>query len=419
MVPRRNIVFILILLTLFAGLYTGRDLLFYLTYALGIIFILSFVWSFISIRTVSLARLTRVRRTQVGRPLDERFRVRNTSIVPKLWLEIRDFSDVPQHHASYVVNLLGARAEENWRVSTICQQRGRYQLGPMRLRTSDPFGLFPMSKELDVTTPVVVLPLTVELTSFNLPTGILPGGDALRRRTHYTTTNAAGVREYAPGDSFSRIHWPSSARRDRLIVKEFELDPLADVWLVPDMGRFGHYAQQEVEAGYALIEANIPSWMRREKFELPATTEEYTVTITASLGQYFLRLDRAVGMLAYGQSNEIVQPDRGERQLHRILETLAVLRADGDVPLEHVLQTEAHLFPRGTTVIIVTPTTRPSWGAAVRLLKQRGLRVVTVLVNPASFGGPESAEPLMPLLMSSGTGVYLVNEGDDLTAVLG
>jgi uncharacterized protein (DUF58 family) len=43
------------------------------------------------------------------------------------------------------------------------------------------------------------------------------------------------VRDYEPGDSFSRIHWRSTARRDRLVVKEFELDPLADIWIVPDM----------------------------------------------------------------------------------------------------------------------------------------------------------------------------------------
>jgi hypothetical protein len=55
--------------------------------------------------------------------------------------------------------------------------------------------------------------------------GLLSGGEALRRRTHYVTTNASGVRDYAPGDSFSRIHWRSTARRNRLIVKEFELDP--------------------------------------------------------------------------------------------------------------------------------------------------------------------------------------------------
>ena len=94
--------------------------------------------------------------------------------------------------------------------------------------------------------------------------------------------------------------------------------------------------------------------MAFEKFELAKTTEEYTVTIAASLAQFFLRQDRAVGMLAYGQSNETVQADRGGRQLNRILETLAVLRAEGQVPLSDVVQAEMHLMPRGTTLIVVT-----------------------------------------------------------------
>jgi uncharacterized protein (DUF58 family) len=70
------------------------------------------------------------------------------------------------------------------------------------------------------------------------------GGDALRRRTHYITTNASGVRDYAPGDPFNRIHWKSTARKDRLIVKEFELDPLADVWLILDLWSGAHYGDQ-------------------------------------------------------------------------------------------------------------------------------------------------------------------------------
>ncbi len=123
-------------------------------------------------------------------------------------------------------------------------------------------------------------------------------------------------------------------------------------------------------------------------------------------------------MVAYGQSNEVVQPDRGERQLNRILETLAVLRAAGQVPVEDALQAEAYLFPRGTTVIVVTPNPQQGWVTAVRQIARRGLRVVTVLVNPESFGGRYSSEPLIPALQAAGMGTYLVNCGDNLTAVL-
>ena len=84
---------------------------------------------------------------------------------------------------------------------------------------------------------IIVYPPTVPIHRFATPIGTLSGGEAVRRRAHFVTTNAAGVRDYQPGDSFNRIHWRSSARRDRLMVKEFELDPLADVWIFLDLSQ--------------------------------------------------------------------------------------------------------------------------------------------------------------------------------------
>ena len=417
---RRTAVFLLALAALIGGLLTGRALFFNLTYLLALLLIVSFVWAWTNINFVHISRQTRTRRTQVGRPLEERFTVRNTSILPKLWLEIRDFSTLPEHYASNVITSLGPRSDTTWRINTICQQRGRFQLGPIRLTTSDPFGLFPLQRELSPTTHVVVFPPTFDIYNFSLPMGILPGGEALRRRTHHITTNASGVRDYEPGDSFSRIHWRSTARRDRLVVKEFELDPLADIWIVADMALASHTAPRPPQQN-AKRSDTLPALMRvlrTEDIKLPETTEEYTVTIAASLAQYFLRYDRAVGLLVYGQSNEIVQPDRGERQLNRVLETLAVLRAEGQVPIDGVVNAESHLFPRGTTVIVVSPTTRDRWTSTARQLRRRGLRVVSVLIDPESFGGTFSNAGLVTMMQANGMMTYDIKAGDDLTAVL-
>jgi len=403
------------LVALIGGLITGRDIWFNLAYLLGLLLIFSFIWAWININWLHLSRRTRTRRTQVGRPLEERFEVRNTSIVPKLWLEVHDLSELPEHYASRVINNLGSRARYSWRTTTICKQRGRYQLGPIKLRTSDPFGLFPMTRDLEQTTHVVVYPMTFDIHRFVLPVGVLSGGDALRRRTHHVTTNASGVRDYVPGDSFGRIHWPSTARRNRLIVKEFELDPLADIWIVPDMASFSHIASPKVQNK---LYDDLPEWMIMEKFKLAETTEEYTVTVAASLAQFFLRQDRAVGMLAYGQSNEILQADRSERQLNRILETLAVIRAQGRVPLSNVIQAEMHLFPRGATVICITPQTDLDWATVAKQMERRGMRMVTILINPASFGGTLSTEPLLALLQANNLIAYQINAGDNFSAVL-
>ena len=116
--------------SLLGGLVTGRDLWFNLAYLLGLLLILSFAWAWVNINWLHLSRMTRTRRTQVGRPLEERFVVRNTSVIPKLWLEVRDYATLPGHFSSRVINSLGSRSSYTWRITTTCRQRGRYQLGP-------------------------------------------------------------------------------------------------------------------------------------------------------------------------------------------------------------------------------------------------------------------------------------------------
>jgi hypothetical protein len=123
-------------------------------------------------------------------------------------------------------------------------------------------------------------------------------------------------------------------------------------------------------------------------------------------------------MMAYGQSREIVQPDRGERQISRLLETLAVLRAEGQVAIHDALNAEMNLFPRGTTLIAVTPTTNEAWLAAARQLTRRGLRVVAVMIDPESFGGRRSVASLAGLLQASNIVTYVVRCGDNLEVAL-
>jgi len=130
---------------------------------------------------------------------------------------------------------VGARHRRRWIVRTMCSQRGRYRLGPLTLMSSDPLGLFPRERQLPATSIMLVYPATLDLPGFTPPMGMLPGGDAMRRRTHYITTNVSTVRDYVPGDSFNRIHWRSTARTGRMMVKEFELDPTADIWIYLDL----------------------------------------------------------------------------------------------------------------------------------------------------------------------------------------
>ncbi len=126
------------------------------------------------------------------------------------------------------------------------------------------------------------------------------------------------MRDYQPGDSFNRISWRASARTGRMMVKEFELDPTADVWVVLDLDARAHVRGLIRDLAHDDPLANL----------LANATEEYAVTVAASLARHFINQNRTVGLMAAGQHREIIPTDRA-RQLLKVLEALAVLRAEG------------------------------------------------------------------------------------------
>lgn len=395
---------------LIAGLATGRTMFYNVFFLLVAVIALSYLWAWAGLNWLRLTRHTRSRRAQVGRPVEESFRLRNTGPLPKLWLEVMDASDLPGHRASHVAYNIPTSTEYAWTTRTYCLERGRYRLGPITLISNDPFGLFTIRRELSHTTNVVVYPATYTLRSFPMPVGTLPGGDALRRRTHQITANAAGIREYFPGDSFNRIHWPSTARKGRLLVKEFELDPMSDVWIFLDMAAASHFGERHLDPSQI---AEQSAGRRPPRFELPNSTEEYCISIAASIAQYFLRNDQSLGLVAAGQSWETVQADRGDRQVLKILETLSVLRAEGLIPLHEILYRETTGLARGSTIIIVTPSVNVRWARTARHLASSGLRVVAVLVDPESFGGVPGVAKVAAELEVGGITPIVIERGSD------
>ena len=411
---RVRTVVIIGLVALFLGLATSRTAFFTVFYAVALVLLVTYFWARLALSRVQLVRQTRARRAQVGSTLTETFTIRNRGLIRNMWVEVDDESDLPDHHASHIISSLSGKSEYTWKVRTFCRERGRFRLGPITLTSGDPFGLFRIRYHLAHTSNIVVYPSTVALRSFPLPIGMLPGGDALRRRTHYITTNASGVRDYAPGDPFNRIHWKSTARKDRLIVKEFELDPLADVWIILDLWSGTHYGDRRLPD----IDLDDMDLLLQKKamphYTLPPSSEEYAICAAASIGQYFLRRDRTVGFMANGQRREMLQADRGERQLEKLLETLAVLRAQGQVPFEELLYRESPALPRGSTLILISPSPVPKWAQVARHLKRSGLHVTAVVLDIQTLGGPPGIENVIAELAASGIPISLVRNGDQL-----
>jgi Uncharacterized conserved protein (some members contain a von Willebrand factor type A (vWA) domain) len=168
---------------------TGNPLYAHLAYLWGLLLLVCRVWSAVALRGLEVRRQARTLRAQVGQVFEERLEVVNLGRWTRLWLEVRDRSSLPHSRASRVLSMIGPRQRYRYLARTRLTSRGVFPLGPTELRSGDPFGLFPVRREFPPTATLVVYPMTVEVRAFPSPPGLLPGGEALRRRTHQITPN--------------------------------------------------------------------------------------------------------------------------------------------------------------------------------------------------------------------------------------
>jgi uncharacterized protein (DUF58 family) len=383
------------LVTALLGIGTGWKPFFIITYLLIAALIFSTIWQAMAIRGMTFNRSALGGRAQVGERIEERLALENHSLFPKLWVQVHDGSTLPGHHAGYVTSI-GPRQRIAWRARTLCRARGRYTIGPVTATTGDPLGLYRREVTLAPENELIVLPPVLPLTRFELYPGSMPGRGRGSQRSLQTTTNVVTVRNYVAGDPLTRIHWPSTARLGQFMVKEFDLDPTIDVVVLLDLDR-------DAQAGAG-----------------DSSTEEYGVTIGASVAGYLLRQQElAVGLAVSGSSDVSLPLDRGERQLDRILEMLAVSHATRSAPLVEALANEETRLQRNTVLVIITPSTALDWPQGVHHLQRRGVRPFVILLDPHTFnealGDNQRAHDA---LVAAGIPVIGVRRGDPLVHIL-
>ncbi|TMD54258.1 MAG: DUF58 domain-containing protein [Chloroflexi bacterium] len=384
---------ILIILLAFFAISSGWHVLYILTYVLLSLLVLSWLWARYSLRKMIFRRTASSGRVQVGETFDERLMLDNVSALPKLWVQIADGSTLPGHRAGYVASM-GGRKRATWRARTLCKQRGRFQLGPVVATSGDPFGLFRRRVFLTEQRELMVLPRVLPISNFVLFSGGLPGRGRTSRRALQATTNATTIREYMSGDALNRIHWRSSAHYNKLMVKEFDLDPAMDAWIILDL-------HDEMQAG-----------------EGEHSTEEYGVTIAATIATFLLRQDLSLGMIVNAEHREFLSLDRGDRQIERVLEMLAVVRAGPGPDLKEALALDAFHFGRNTVAIIITPSSSRDWHDGVRHLQRRGVQVAVVGLDAASFENSPADEDTLALLEGANIPVLRVKCEESIAEAL-
>lgn len=345
-------------LALFAtAVASGVDLLSYLSYLLLFVAVAMWVVSRQTLEGISVRRQIGQAYAHLGDPIELRYELRNDHRFGKLWLEVFEESNWPEHLPGRVLSIGGQR-ERKWKVLVKALRRGRFRLGPIVLRSGDPFGLFATEMRVDAPALILVYPKVLPLPHWQLPGAMLEGGVLTGQRSLQATSMVMGIREYRPGDAYNRIHWRSSARHRQLHVKEFELDKTADLWVYVDLDRRWHRGEGET------------------------ATIERAVTVAASVVAKALREHRNVGIVTSGGPHaEMLQPDRGSKQLGKLMQLLAEVQVGGEVGIAETLIETTPRIRRGSSCLIVTPSLDRQWVRPAATLRESAIATQAVLVG--------------------------------------
>jgi uncharacterized protein (DUF58 family) len=278
--------------------------------------------------------------------------------------------------------------------------RGRYRFNGARAVVEDPFGLARREQQLADSSPLLVYPRLARLNVLFAERGLrsLGAGKVLLRRPAGFELHS--VREYQSGESLRRVHWPSTARRQQLMVKELEDAPRDEIVVVLD-----------AEAGHGVGRPGDSSF-------------DAQVRAAGSLMWSHARRGRNARLVVTsGAADDAVSVRSYERDWPRALEILATAEQNGRRPAEALLNDHAGAATHARDLALVTSALRP---AAVEALVARAAarqQVSVVYVDAPSFAGrrrgPLGVEAALLRLDAAGIPCVVVRRGDDLEQVLG
>jgi len=368
---------------------------------LVVVLLIAWVWTRLSLQRLGLARSLSLDRVRAGEWVTEELTLSNFSILPKLWVAVRDLSSLPGHQAGRVVHL-GSRGSTTWTVTTRCERRGRYRLGPIAISSGDAFGLFETRKTIPATHELVVYPPRVDVSDIPMPMANMSGGRATNVNPALAAHQISGIRDYNTGDPLSRISWNATARLGRMMVKEFDPEPTSDIWILLDLNEPEDVAHERRPAGSRLPGSSVDEAL------------EYAIAVAGSLAERCLADSRKVGLIVNRSMPIRLDADNAQRQWFRVFETLAVASSFGYRPLFEAIQAESRRLSRNTGLIVITSSAARDWVTAAQALIQRQVPVTAVLVTDPLRPDAEPMQELREALAGVHASVIGLSPGERL-----
>jgi uncharacterized protein (DUF58 family) len=260
--------------------------------------------------------------------------------------------------------------------------RGRYEIGPVEITHTDPFGAVRRTQEISKTSRLLVVPAFEDISV--LPTATQRLGVVRNSPLVGHGDEFYALRQYQEGDDLRKIHWPTSMRTGELVIRQEELLAEPRALIVLDTAASKHQGTG------------------------PEASLESAVSACASVGVLALRKRMRVDVLTTdGPLMKTRTPS--ERDL---LEALATLQPSRHTKLTRALQ-RAHRPAAGRPglIVVISPDLRRDEMNVLALRLRGAVAGALVWIDAASFGAKGSSRRPIPSLQSFGLPLVRVSRG--------
>ena len=267
----------------------------------------------------------------------------------------------------FVVEGIGSGWKQSVTYQVRSDVRGRFEIGPMTVRVTDPFGLVELGRAFRTTVPLTVTPRTVVLPQIPLGGAWTGSGDNRPRAFASGSAEDVTVREYRRGDDLRRVHWRSSAKVGELMVRREEQPWQSRATLFLDNRSSAH-------RGHGI-----------------ASSLEAAVSAAASIAVHLTHRGFAVRLvMANGEDPSRAWHVRdADLNTGPLLEALAVVQAVPQQRLDTGWLTEGS--HGGLTVAVFGSISTPDLPVLRRMQHQAGSALAIAVDAPAWAGAPAGA----------------------------
>ena len=364
-----------VLVVIFAALYLFTGYRGWLVFFIGSggAWLLAALWVYSLKRGLSVNRKIHLAWAAAGDSVPELLELKNKSRFPVVWIEIADESDRLVDPVRLVSDV-GSQASRRRHPIHLFKKRGLYTLGPTRLRTGDPFGIYTLTLYDQHSNTILITPPQLPLQNLTIAPSGWAGDRQRQRHAIEREISDSGVRNYVPGDSLKRIHWPASAHNDTLIVRQLESAASDDWQIFVDL-------EEAAQTGVG-----------------QDSTLELSIVLAASLAARGFREYRRVGLALAGPKLVWLEPRSDSLHRWQLLRALSEAET-GKSSLTSLVSLKPPTHR--ATWIIITSTTDPAWVGCIRRQHQQR-NVMVLLVDPIDFGGSTDQNKVTAVLTHFG-----------------